>query len=129
MSLSVLSLIALLGGCSGDDHDDEHEGVPTQSTCPTGSTLSYESFGKGFMESYCTRCHSSTKTGSARQGAPVGHDFDSLAGILAVAEHIDEHAAAGPAGINTEMPPSDPRPSNEARYQLGEWLACEQLAR
>ena len=127
LTVALCTCLATRGtACSSDEHEDENEGVPTQSTCPTGSTLTYESFGRAFMEAYCTRCHSSTRTGLAREGAPTGHDFDSLAGILAVAEHIDQHAAAGPAGTNTEMPPSDPKPTQEEREQLGEWLACEQ---
>lgn len=120
----VLVLFSLTVACSSDEHEEE-EGVPTQSTCPATSTLTYDSFGKAFMEAYCTSCHSAAKTGSLRQGAPEGHDFDTLAGILAVAEHIDEHAASGPAATNTEMPPVAPKPSLEERRQLGEWLACE----
>ena len=38
--------------------------------------------------------------------------------------HIDENAAAGPAAINTVMPPEDPQPTQAQRYSLGEWLAC-----
>ena len=65
-------------------------------------------------------------SGAARHDAPLGHDFDTLEGILLVAEHIDENAAAGPAAINTLMPPSpQPAPSEAERRQLGEWLACE----
>ena len=126
VSLALVSLVfAVAPACSSDEHEDEDEGTATQSTCPPSSPLTYESFGQGFMEAYCTRCHSAAKTGSARQGAPEGHDFDTLAGILVVAEHIDEHAAAGPAATNTEMPPTDPKPTEQERRELGEWLACE----
>jgi len=136
--VSLLLLLSLGAACSSDDHaDDDHsdeesddheesEGVPTESTCPPNSDLTYDTFGQPFMESYCTHCHSSTLTGDARNGAPEGHDFDTLDGILAVAGHIDEYAAAGPAGTNTVMPPSAPTPSDEDRQKLGEWLACEQ---
>lgn len=123
---AVLSFAASIGGCADDsDLDTEGEGVATLSTCPPDSELTYESFGREFMDSYCTRCHSSALSGAARNDAPVGHDFDTLDGVLAVAEHIDEYAAAGPAGVNTAMPPSAPAPSEESRRQLGEWLACE----
>jgi uncharacterized membrane protein len=77
------------------------------------------------MASYCTRCHSSSLQGAARNGAPSDHDFDSLAGIQAMAEHIDEWAAAGPERVNTAMPPSGSKPSEAERRQLGEWLACD----
>lgn len=99
-------------------------GVPTGSSCPPDSTLTYENFGEPFMSKYCTRCHASTLTGSARQGAPDGRDYDSLAGVQADVEEIDEEAAGGPKGINTGMPKGAPSPSEEERRKLGEWLAC-----
>ncbi|HZA51573.1 MAG TPA: c-type cytochrome [Myxococcaceae bacterium] len=104
--------------------EEHHHGGPTGATCPTSSTLTYQSFGQGFMATYCTRCHSSSVTGTARQGAPVGINFDTLEGIRASAVTTDSHAAAGPNGINADMPPSSPAPSEAERRQLGEWLAC-----
>lgn len=120
----LLSLTFLLAACGGDDHGGG-DGLPTNAACPIGSTLTYEGFGKPFAESYCTRCHSSELSGADRNGAPDGHDFDSLEGIVAVADHVDEYAAAGPDATNEIMPPSDPRPSLAERQMLGEWLACE----
>lgn len=99
-------------------------GPPTQARCPTGSPLTYASFGQPFMEAYCTRCHASTLHGAQRMGAPSFHDFDTLYGIKAVPDHIDETTAAGPAATNTAMPPGGPAPSAAERAQLGEWLAC-----
>lgn len=99
-------------------------GPPTESTCPTGSTLTYNNFGKPFMENYCTGCHHSELTGAARKGAPSFHDFDTLFGIKAVSDHIDETAAAGPAVVNDGMPQDDPTPTEMERHQLGEWIAC-----
>ncbi len=127
LTLATCLTFGLLAACSDNDNDDHggNEGVATESTCPPTSSLTYDTFGRAFMESYCTRCHSSTLTGDARNDAPAGHDFDTLEGILAVAEHVDQYAAGGPAGINTAMPPTDPRPSEAERRQLGEWLACE----
>ena len=124
------AIVALLCGACEESHDDgaphgELEGTPTGATCPPGSTLTYETFAQPFVESYCTRCHSSQLSGAARNGAPLGHDFDSEAGILVVADHVDQYAAAGPNAVNTAMPPEDPRPTEEERRQLGEWLACE----
>lgn len=112
------------------DHDDpcaeEGEfGPPTESVCPPNSTLTWESFGQSFMSTYCTRCHASTLEGDARMGAPLYHDFDSLMGVLVVADHVDEKAAAGPAATNTFMPIGTPTPTMAERQQLGEWLQCE----
>jgi hypothetical protein len=126
------AIVALLcGACEeSHDHDDGHHpegsvGPPTGATCPPGSTLTYESFAQPFMEAYCTRCHSSQLSGAARNGAPLGHDFDTEAGILVVGDHVDQYAGAGPNAVNTTMPPEDPRPTEAERRQLAEWLACE----
>jgi hypothetical protein len=99
-------------------------GPPTESECLQGSTLTYEEFGKPFMERYCTRCHAASLRGAQRMGAPSFHDFDSLFGIKVVADHIDETTAAGPATTNAGMPPDKPAPSLEERKQLGVWIAC-----
>jgi hypothetical protein len=99
-------------------------GPPTESTCPDDTTLTYENFGKPFMEKYCTDCHSSKKRGDARNGAPSFHDFDTLFGIRAVSDHIDETTAAGPAAVNEGMPECGPYPTLTERKKLGEWIAC-----
>jgi hypothetical protein len=115
-----------------DGHHDEPIGDPSGATCPTDNDLDYETFGAPFFEMYCVGCHSSELEGAARNGAPLGHDFDSLPGILIVADHIDQYAAAGPDIVNTMMPPPTdpgPKPSTEEREQLGQWLACEHEAR
>ena len=62
--------------------------------------------------------------GADRQGAPSFHDFDTVFGVRAVRVHIDETTAAGPAAVNTSMPPDGDRPTLAERQQLGEWLAC-----
>jgi cytochrome c5 len=112
------------GGCCGGTPDNGVFGPPTGATCPQGSTLTYESFGMQFMTSYCTRCHSSELTGTARQGAPAFHDFDTVEGVRAVADHVDQTAAFGPEAQNQSMPPSGSRPSAAEREMLAEWLAC-----
>lgn len=98
---------------------------PSGASCPTGSTLTYDNFGKLFMANYCVECHTSSLSGSARRGAPSDHNFDTLEAIRATeAAHIDTSAAAGPRHANTAMPPTEPRPSLAERQKLGEWLAC-----
>ena len=120
----VAVLAAVVAGCGEGDDEPALFGPPTESVCPEGSTLTYESCGRPFMESYCTRCHSSELTGEARQGAPSFHDFDTLFGIMAVHEHVDETSAIGPAAENRSMPPNNPEPTDDERRQLGEWIAC-----
>ncbi len=76
------------------------------------------------MQNYCTSCHSSAVSGTARNGAPSDHNFDSLEGIQSATEHIDENAGSGPKATNTRMPPSGNRPTLEERQKLSEWIAC-----
>jgi len=118
-TLSAVALCLALAACSSDAP------APTGSTCPPTSTLTYDNFGKKFMEDYCTRCHASYLFGDDRMGAPLYHDFDTLIGILHVADHVDEYAAAGPDAINRFMPAEAPKPTDAERYELGEWIACE----
>lgn len=117
--MRALLLVLVLAGC-----EDSIWGPPTESTCPPTSTLTYQNFGQGFMTKYCTKCHHSELVGEARQGAPSFHDFDTLFGIMAVSDHIDETTAAGPAAVNEGMPPDGPFPTRIEREQLGEWIAC-----
>jgi hypothetical protein len=121
MAMRRALLLLVLAGCP----DESVFGPPTQSVCPPqGTSLSYENFAKPFMETYCTKCHDSKLRGDDRMGAPSFHDFDTLFGIKAVWQHVDETTAAGPAATNTGMPPMSPYPALMERQQLGEWIAC-----
>jgi hypothetical protein len=114
------------GHSHGDGGHEQPVGLPSGASCPSDAgLLTYEEFGRSFMEAYCTRCHSSTLTGDARMGATLDHDFDTLDGILLVADHIDQLAAAGPDRVNMMMPPNGTTPTLEEREKLGQWLACE----
>lgn len=115
----ALGLVAALSLAACGEH-----GEPTGSVCPPTQTLTYVNFGKSFMDTYCVDCHSSTKTGAARHGAPAFHDYDTVEGVRQTIEHIDEQAAAGPNAVNTLMPEDAPTPTEAERRQLGEWLAC-----
>ena len=100
-------------------------GPSTETVCPTtGTTLTYNNFGKPFMENYCTRCHHSDLVGEARMGAPSFHDFETLDGIKFVWEHIDQTTASGPKATNTSMPPNGSKPMLAERQMLAEWIAC-----
>ncbi len=102
----------------------EEEGTRSGAVCPGDSKLTWDSFGKGFMDSHCVRCHSTALTGAARQGAPSDHNFESAALVREEIEHVDWEAAAGPDSINTGMPIGTPAPTEAERRMLGEWLAC-----
>ncbi len=64
------------------------------------------------------------ETQTDRNGATPGYNWDDLPTIRAHIDEIDLYAAGGPDVINRTMPPSDPRPSDDERIKLGEWLAC-----
>ena len=124
--------------------------TPTGTTCAdpdpvTGTTtLTYDNFGKQFMDRYCVNCHSHCLKIAQRNGAPLFHDFDYLEGVMEVPDHIDEQAGAGPKAMNDFMPgdgtggrcPSEaggplnidcPQPTAEERKNLSQWVACERM--
>jgi hypothetical protein len=131
--MRVLVIFALVTGCSSSP-------TPTGTTCPDPDpmTLTYENFGKPFMDTYCIVCHDQHLPLSKRNGAPLYHDFDTLQGVLEVPDHIDEQAGWGPDAHNSFMPgercpstaggPLDrdcKQPTDEERTHLAQWIACE----
>jgi hypothetical protein len=102
----LLAIALLAAACTSS-------GTPTQSTCPTDSTLTYVNFGQSFLASNCLECHTT-------RDRPV---LTTQADVLANLTLIDEQAAAGPAATNTNMP-QDASMSVDERTLLGEWLAC-----
>ena len=104
--LVVLAVAAGLAACSWEDMADY--------PCPPGGTaLTWDNFGHGFFQSYCVSCH----------GGPNGYSsraFTDVETVRAQAADIFRNAARD----NTTMPPGPSDPPKDARYQLGEWLAC-----
>ncbi len=83
--------------------------------------FTYESFGKAFLEKYCNGCHSSTKTGLARKGAPAGYDFDKPELIAKEKKEIVEWTVE-----KKKMPPLlSAKPTDAERAQVKTWLDCE----
>ncbi len=108
----LLAMLPLLAACPSDEPSGELD-------CEQ-STLSYQNFGASFMSDYCTTCHSVSLTGSDRNLAPAGIDFD---------EHADVLARAGRVQVRTidlgSMPPlRSPQPSAAELADLSEWLSC-----
>lgn len=99
-------------GCASRATIDEHP-------CPTGGTaLSYDNFGKGFLDRWCQECHAD-KAGE-RNGAPPSYAFGSREDASAHRDRIFAKAA----GSNMSMPPGTGGPSAEERQMLADWLAC-----
>jgi uncharacterized membrane protein len=91
--------------------------------CGTGSAsidcsaATIPSFTKVTAFAQCTSCHSSTLSASARQGAPVGVDFDTYA---AAVNNIDSGLREIEDG---RMPPSNTLSTDELT-QIETWASC-----
>ncbi|MFO0675565.1 MAG: hypothetical protein U0169_03465 [Polyangiaceae bacterium] len=114
-SLVVVAILAssVLAACGSSTTGSGGGNQATGSTCPTGSTLTYENFGKAFIQTNCLECHETKENPK----------LTSLATIQSVAKDIDREAASGPNATNTSMP-EEGSVSTEDRKKLGEWLAC-----
>lgn len=118
LRLSSIALVAVLAAAACGPGGDAASGsnsaaLSSGSSCPTGSTLTYASFGQAFMSSHCTSCH-------AGRTAP---NLSTQAAVQASIAAIDSAAAAGPNGTHTRMPQGSAVPLAD-RQKLGEWLAC-----
>ncbi len=107
LAFSLASLVLVAAACSGAESIDDH-------ACPPGgTTLTYENFGKDFMDAHCVRCH----------GGPNGYSsraFTSVDNIRVQRRRIYANAA----GDNTFMPPGPDDPPRSDRDKLANWLAC-----
>jgi uncharacterized membrane protein len=110
--IRCVSLVFLVA-CAGAPMEIEEYPCP-----PTGTQLTYESFGKQFLGDHCNSCHNASE--SYRRGAPESYRFDTLVDVQAHRARIFVRAAAS----NTTMPPGPDDPSSEERELFAEWLAC-----
>src|SRR5258708_40342659 len=101
----------LCGGCNYIEMSDY--------PCPPGgTTLTYDNFGKGFLDGHCQGCDGAA--GGDRRGAPSGYDFGDIQSVHKYSVRIFDRAAAS----NTTMPPGPDDPSEADRTKLADWLAC-----
>ena len=104
--------VAIAGTACIPDEPMELSDMP----CPTaGTSLTYASFGQGFMAERCNTCHA-----TSRAGAPSSVKFDTHEQIRARAARVFVRAA----GPNVSMPPGPDDPPEAERDRLAEWLAC-----
>jgi hypothetical protein len=115
MTSRPFSVVLLLVSVAGLAACGSGPGDATGSACPTGSTLTYATFGQAFMQEHCLACHSAS--------GPESPKLDSIAQIRAARSDIDKSAAAGPNAVNTYMPETG-SVTEADRRKLGEWLAC-----
>ena len=77
-------------------------------SCPTDSSLTYESFGQAFFEANCLSCHASKERPT----------LSTQADVQANAARILDQA------VYTTAMPQDADLATSERQLLGEWLAC-----
>jgi uncharacterized membrane protein len=109
---ALACLVIGASACAKNTTIDEYE-------CPkTGTAITYDNFGKGFLDRHCQSCHGQSIVD--RNGAPSSFDFRTQGDALAHRDRIFARAAAD----NVTMPPGPDDPPTDERYQLAEWLAC-----
>jgi hypothetical protein len=110
-------LVVLALGCAGDDGESEPP-PPGPDACGEDVPLvSWETFGHGFLTTYCQGCHASTTPD--RRGAPEQAVFDTEADALAWRSQILVVAAS-----ETPTMPPNGGPSDADRERLLVWLTC-----
>lgn len=85
---------------------------------PGGTTLTFENFGKPFLDTHCNSCHGAAVVD--RKSAPPAYVFETPEQVEKWADRIFVRAAAS----NDSMPPGPDDPPREERDKLAEWLAC-----
>jgi uncharacterized membrane protein len=101
---------ALINGCPSLTAPQANPGDPID-----GDT--FATFAGPLLQMYCTRCHSTTRTGADRNGAPIGYNWDDEASVRM---HLPEMRNA--VGVFNFMPPNDPRPTCAERQRLVRWI-------
>ncbi len=87
--------------------------------CPANAgALTYESFGKPFLDRWCNGCHAAASPN--RNGAPSAVVFDTPDDVQQWKARIFALAADD----NDSMPPNLDGPPPDDRRRLGDWLAC-----
>lgn len=128
-ALAAVFALALLA--CGDDGGDGGDGGELINGCPPhrdplaqpGDPIdgdTYDTFALPLFTNYCLRCHSTTLSGAARNGAPLGYDWDDPASVRT---HRGEMRNA--VGVMNFMPPSAPRPTCDERARLVRWIDAD----
>ncbi len=112
--LLMVAALAALSTVSCGSSDD------TAAVCTFEPPLTYDNYGKAYLDQYCNGCHSSLLPEGHRRNAPIGIDFDTYSGVLFWAERIVARAT----GDAPTMPPGGGPAANEVTV-FKEWLECQ----
>jgi uncharacterized membrane protein len=107
----------LLGACGGPDATDAAPDGELPAICADAPTVTWESFGAGFVKESCQPCHATTAPD--RHDAPEVVAFDAEEDVWRWAPQV-LHAVAGEPPT---MPPQG-GVSDDDRYLLEVWLTC-----
>ena len=102
-------LLVLLVACGGKDEASD-------SSAPCDPSVTYESFGRGFVTQHCQTCHASTSPD--RRGAPRDVVFDTEDDVWANADAIRVRAIE-----QGDMPPQGGVSADDLAL-LDRWLSC-----
>lgn len=130
MWVRAMALVAalLVAACGDDDGNPVDAGDQLINGCPSltspqanpGDPIdgdTFATFAGPLLDTYCTRCHSTARTGADRNGAPIGYNWDDEASVRM---HLPEMRNA--VGVVNFMPPNDPRPTCAERQRLVRWI-------
>ena len=124
LRVSILVLSLALAGCSVQLADTGTGTGPDvgafAGNCSRSPPLSWDNFGREFMDTHCVGCHSSLLPVRMRNGAPLGTNLDTYGDVLGLADRIEVRAL----GDEPTMPPGG-GPDDLERARLSEWLACK----
>ncbi len=106
-----------------DDTEDTEEETDTDTAgnyCADVPTVTYESFGRGFLTANCQGCHASTA--ADRYDAPEDVTFDTVEEVWAQAELV-LIVASTYSGLDPTMPPQG-GVTEDDQTRLQWWLRC-----
>jgi uncharacterized membrane protein len=113
-TLLVAGASLAAASCSSDSDEDS---VPTVD-CATATVPTFANV--TVFSTVCTGCHASTKTGAARNLAPVGLDFDTFASAQPHARKAVSEVYTGampPNGANADL-------TEAQKTELYNWGLC-----
>jgi uncharacterized membrane protein len=117
---AVIALAFAAAGCIADADAAPPADTPDPGPVACGPevpSLTWETFGEGFVTTHCQGCHASTTLD--RKGAPDTLVFDSAEDVAARVDLIIDAATADPP----RMPPAG-GPTADDRERLAIWLTC-----
>jgi len=117
--LLTVPVLAVLGSQTACDDAIIGPEPPVTAYCNREPKLTYENFGRGYMNKWCTGCHAEELRENQRNGAPADVNLDTFELVMQHADRIQVRSVD-----STTMPPAA-APSEAETQALGEWLRCD----